>query len=321
MLVFCHVRGDAQPWAAAAASPTGVALCCCRLLLCPRLPAQSRCCAACICSLLVSTSPELEEHIDRGLFNIVVGTAADLAPIWLRMGGEWMRLSLRGSRGLCATGRAASIAGVWPCTHLQSPGSAVVSDGCPAAKQQSPPSSYAYAVLPATLARRRAGWSGGAAAGRCGSRRAVWAGDPRLHAAAAGPRHSGGASLRWVLHATALFLWPLLPWKPLGLCAAEPTLPPLTASVIRPWPVGRRLPPEAEATPRSSLVLQALPVAGVVGCRCRRPDNLHSRGCCCCLVSLCALRRCFMRNNAKECKIMLHCLLLPLCSGACRRAS
>ena len=37
---------------------------------------------------MVSAADRLGQHVDSGLFNIVVGTAADVAPIHLHLGGE-----------------------------------------------------------------------------------------------------------------------------------------------------------------------------------------------------------------------------------------
>ena len=39
-------------------------------------------------SIMVSAADRLGQHVDSGLFNIVVGTTADLAPIHLHLGGD-----------------------------------------------------------------------------------------------------------------------------------------------------------------------------------------------------------------------------------------
>lgn len=36
-------------------------------------------------SILLSTATQLGEHLDRGLFNLVLGSPADLASIWLNL--------------------------------------------------------------------------------------------------------------------------------------------------------------------------------------------------------------------------------------------
>lgn len=52
-------------------------------------------------SLLVSAADRVGQHIDRRLFNIVVGTAADLAPIHMHVGGDSAG-ALACMAGLCA---------------------------------------------------------------------------------------------------------------------------------------------------------------------------------------------------------------------------
>lgn len=75
---FVHPHGACcSP--AAASMRTG---CCC-----PQTSLCSSSSSPC-CSNLVSTSPSLDAHIDRGLFDLVVGTADDLGPIHLHINGK-----------------------------------------------------------------------------------------------------------------------------------------------------------------------------------------------------------------------------------------